>query len=141
MMNTKSPVPCDNRRNGHGGHLDSYVCLITLVRFTSSRSIHTNGNASWHETRSTRYFACFCQGAAVQRRHWTVCHNARSRTSLCRLSNRWHYVTELGSIVAQRVIGKKLLKVQIPKPYWQQGFFDHLLRNGDSYSRKWEYGA
>jgi len=39
------------------------------------------------------------------------------------------------------VIGKKLLKVQIPKPYWQQGFFDHLLRNGDSYSRKWEYGA
>src|SRR5438093_13084127 len=59
MMNTKSPVPRDNRRNGHGGHLESYVCLITLVRFTSSRSIHTNGNASWHETRSTRYFACF----------------------------------------------------------------------------------
>src|SRR5206468_6946651 len=64
----------------------------------------------------------FCQGAAVQRRYWTVCHNARSRTSLCRLSNRWHYVTELGSIVAQRGYRKKLLKVQIPKRIGNKAF-------------------
>ena len=24
-------------------------------------------------------------------------------------------------------------------PYWQPGFFDHLLRNVESYSQKWEY--
>ena len=24
-------------------------------------------------------------------------------------------------------------------PYWQKGFFDHLLRSADSYSAKWEY--
>ncbi len=24
-------------------------------------------------------------------------------------------------------------------PHWQQGFFDHLIRNEDSYSEKWDY--
>ena len=24
-------------------------------------------------------------------------------------------------------------------PFWQKGFFDHVLRSGDSYSAKWEY--
>jgi putative transposase len=24
-------------------------------------------------------------------------------------------------------------------PFWQKGFFDHILRSGDSYSAKWEY--
>ena len=24
-------------------------------------------------------------------------------------------------------------------PHWQKGFFDHLLRNGESYSQKWDY--
>ena len=27
----------------------------------------------------------------------------------------------------------------VPSPHWQKGFFDHLLRSGDSYSAKWEY--
>ena len=27
----------------------------------------------------------------------------------------------------------------IPSPYWQKGFFDHVLRSGESYSAKWEY--
>jgi hypothetical protein len=37
------------------------------------------------------------------------------------------------------VIGKTLLKLGIHKPHWQEGFFDHLLRSGDSYGEKWEY--
>ena len=24
-------------------------------------------------------------------------------------------------------------------PHWQKGFFDHVLRGGDSYSKKWDY--
>ena len=24
-------------------------------------------------------------------------------------------------------------------PHWQQGFFDHLIRHGESYAQKWEY--
>ena len=28
---------------------------------------------------------------------------------------------------------------QALKSYWQPGFFDHLLRQGESYSQKWEY--
>ncbi len=37
------------------------------------------------------------------------------------------------------VIGKRLLQLGIHKPHWQEGFFDHLLRSQDSYSKKWEY--
>jgi putative transposase len=37
------------------------------------------------------------------------------------------------------VIGKNLLTLGFQKPYWQQGFFDHVLRNRESYSLKWEY--
>ncbi len=28
---------------------------------------------------------------------------------------------------------------RIPSPHWQKGFFDRVLRSGDSYSAKWEY--
>ena len=37
------------------------------------------------------------------------------------------------------VIGKELLRIGFQKPHWQEGFFDHLLRNSESYSQKWEY--
>ncbi len=37
------------------------------------------------------------------------------------------------------VLGKKLLVLGFQKPHWQEGFFDHLLRSGESYSQKWDY--
>jgi REP element-mobilizing transposase RayT len=37
------------------------------------------------------------------------------------------------------VLGKQLLRLGIQKPHWQEGFFDHVLRNAESYSQKWEY--
>jgi putative transposase len=37
------------------------------------------------------------------------------------------------------VIGKRLLRIQIAKPHWQDGFFDHLLRSHESYAEKWDY--
>jgi len=37
------------------------------------------------------------------------------------------------------VVGKTLLSIGFPKPHWQEGFFDHLLRSAESYSEKWEY--
>jgi putative transposase len=39
----------------------------------------------------------------------------------------------------RNVIGKRLLRLGIHKPHWQEGFFDHLLRSYESYSQKWEY--
>jgi hypothetical protein len=39
----------------------------------------------------------------------------------------------------RNVIGKRLLKLGISKPHWQEGFFDHLLRGRESYSQKWNY--
>jgi putative transposase len=32
-----------------------------------------------------------------------------------------------------------LRQKQIPSPHWQKGFFDHILRNRESYSAKWHY--
>jgi len=37
------------------------------------------------------------------------------------------------------VLGKELLRQGHPKPHWQEGFFDHLLRSDESYGEKWEY--
>ena len=37
------------------------------------------------------------------------------------------------------VVGKKLLETGHQKPRWQEGFFDHVLRSGESYAQKWEY--
>ena len=37
------------------------------------------------------------------------------------------------------VLGKELLRLGCQKPHWQEGFFDHLLRNSESYAEKWEY--
>jgi putative transposase len=37
------------------------------------------------------------------------------------------------------VLGKTLLRSGISKPHWQEGFFDHLLRNKESYDQKWAY--
>lgn len=37
------------------------------------------------------------------------------------------------------ILGKALFESGIDKPHWQEGFFDHVLRSGDSYSEKWNY--
>ena len=37
------------------------------------------------------------------------------------------------------VLGKVLLQNGLPKPHWQEGFYDHVLRNSESYSQKWDY--
>jgi REP element-mobilizing transposase RayT len=37
------------------------------------------------------------------------------------------------------VLGKELLRNGVQKPHWQEGFFDHVLRSGESYAQKWEY--
>jgi REP element-mobilizing transposase RayT len=50
-------------------------------------------------------------------------------------------------IAPQQKIGTtvRLLKralssmIAIPPPHWQPGFFDHVLRHGESYSEKWNY--
>ena len=36
---------------------------------------------------------------------------------------------------------KRTLSISIdaPRPHWQNGFFDHLVRHNESYSEKWEY--
>jgi putative transposase len=37
------------------------------------------------------------------------------------------------------VLGKKLLRLGRQKPHWQESFFDHVLRNSESYAQKWDY--
>jgi putative transposase len=36
-------------------------------------------------------------------------------------------------------LGKKLQELGHKPEFWQRGFFDHLIRNLESYSEKWEY--
>ncbi|MGZ5503117.1 MAG: REP-associated tyrosine transposase [Chthoniobacterales bacterium] len=39
----------------------------------------------------------------------------------------------------KNTLSKILCSLGIHAPHWQKGFFDHLLRSGESYSEKWEY--
>jgi putative transposase len=39
----------------------------------------------------------------------------------------------------KNALSKVLRMHKVPSPYWQKGFFDHILRTGDSYSEKWNY--
>jgi putative transposase len=36
-------------------------------------------------------------------------------------------------------LSKTLRASGVPAPHWQKGFFDHILRTGESYSAKWDY--
>jgi len=37
------------------------------------------------------------------------------------------------------VVSAKLRTDRIVPPYWQKGFFDHVLRSEESAAQKWEY--
>ena len=39
----------------------------------------------------------------------------------------------------KNTLSKALRAIGISSPHWQKGFFDHVLRSGESYSQKWEY--
>jgi REP element-mobilizing transposase RayT len=36
-------------------------------------------------------------------------------------------------------LSKSLRSRKVPAPHWQKGFFDHVLRSTESYSKKWLY--
>jgi len=39
----------------------------------------------------------------------------------------------------KQILAKEIAGRGIRRPIWQRGFFDHVLRNDESYSQKWEY--
>ena len=39
----------------------------------------------------------------------------------------------------KNALSKSLRGIGVKSPHWQKGFFDHVLRSGESYSQKWEY--
>jgi REP-associated tyrosine transposase len=39
----------------------------------------------------------------------------------------------------KRALAEEMKRGRLQGPYWQKGFFDHVLRSNDSYSQKWDY--
>jgi putative transposase len=39
----------------------------------------------------------------------------------------------------KNALSKVLRENGIPSPHWQKGFFDHIVRSGESYAGKWNY--
>ena len=39
----------------------------------------------------------------------------------------------------KRSLTRMLDEADVPSPHWQRGFFDHVMRSGESYSEKWGY--
>jgi len=58
--------------------------------------------------------------------HAFLCADGSSAVS------RW-----VGSL--KKFLGKHWRNSGRKGPFWQNGFFDHVLRSGESYSQKWEY--
>jgi len=56
------------------------------------------------------------------------CRGTRDSVGLSRFAAKWKEPTS-----------KALVPTGVIPPIWQRGFFDHLLRSGESYSEKWEY--
>jgi hypothetical protein len=36
-------------------------------------------------------------------------------------------------------LSKTWRNLKVEPPHWQKGFFDHVLRSGESYTEKWHY--
>jgi REP element-mobilizing transposase RayT len=45
----------------------------------------------------------------------------------------------LAKTLRQRCSGELRSPSGYGSPYWQKGFFDHVLRSAESYAQKWEY--
>ena len=43
----------------------------------------------------------------------------------------------IGSL--KKAVSKTLRARGEVSPHWQKGFFDHIMRGGESYSQKWDY--
>jgi putative transposase len=41
--------------------------------------------------------------------------------------------------LVKQALGKAAKVARAPAQFWQEGFFDHVLRNDESYSEKWNY--
>ena len=39
----------------------------------------------------------------------------------------------------KNTLSKALRSLGVSSPHWQKGFFDHVLRSGESYAQKWDY--
>lgn len=39
----------------------------------------------------------------------------------------------------KQILAKAVMSEQARKPFWQRGFFDHVLRSEESYGQKWNY--
>jgi putative transposase len=39
----------------------------------------------------------------------------------------------------KRALSSVLKREGLSRPHWQEGYFDHLVRQGESYAQKWEY--
>ena len=39
----------------------------------------------------------------------------------------------------KNTLSKTLRSQNVAAPHWQKGFFDHIIRSGESYSEKWSY--
>jgi REP element-mobilizing transposase RayT len=84
-------------------------------------------------------FCAYCEQSPEKASIWIGCYVL--------MPDHLHvFVSAEGSQNLSRWVGslKKYLsslwrKEGCEGPFWQEGFFDHLMRNRESYAEKWEY--
>src|SRR5947209_6601549 len=51
------------------------------------------------------------------------------------VAGHYEFVLDQWIRALKRTLSKE---IDAPRPHWQLGFFDHMIRHGESYSEKWE---
>jgi putative transposase len=102
----------------------------------------------WYITFNTRRRAGLLANADVQKCFERFCHRAAERGihvgRYVLMPDHVHLFVagppefDLGAWV--RILKLTLSgAITAPRPHWQEGAFDHLIRSNESYAEKWEY--
>src|ERR1700731_4838295 len=52
------------------------------------------------------------------------------------VAGHYEFVLDQWIRALKRTLSKQ---IAVPRPHWQEGFFDHMIRHSESYGQKWEY--
>ncbi len=102
------------------------ICMASRVRILAQDNVH-------------RQFVVFCEASPTKANVWVG--------KYVLMPDHIHiFVSAAGPSALSRWVGslKKFLAAHwrregLRGPFWQAGFFDHILRNSESYSEKWAY--
>ncbi len=104
------------------------VCMHNRRKLLAHPEVHEILRRHWAKSLDLYGWAIGSYVVMPDHIHF-FCVDAESKVSLSKMVGSW-----------KQWSAKEICPLLgIEAPFWQQEFFDHLIRSGESYSEKWEY--